>query len=105
MVLNRPIHDRLSERRIIAFIVVIAATVQLTELYLSATSPLLHQVLGIYLPLITSNCAVLGVTLLALQQSLTFAQTIIFAIGAALDFDEAIRANFLVGKLNIIPLA
>ena len=72
--------------RIIAFIVVIAATVQLTELYLSSTSPLLHQVLGIYLPLITSNCAVLGVTLLALQQSLTFAETIVFAIGAALGF-------------------
>ena len=72
--------------RIIAFIVVIAGTVQLTELYLSATSPLLHQVLGIYLPLITSNCAVLGVTLLALQQSLTFGETIVFAIGAALGF-------------------
>lgn len=72
--------------RIIAFIVVIAATVQLTELYLASTSPLLHQVLGIYLPLITSNCAVLGVTLLALQQSLTFAETIVFAIGAALGF-------------------
>ncbi len=72
--------------RIIAFIVVIAATVQLTELYLASTSPLLHQVLGIYLPLITSNCAVLGVTLLALQKSLTFAETIVFAIGAALGF-------------------
>lgn len=72
--------------RIIAFIVVIAGTVQFTELYLSSTSPLLHQVLGIYLPLITSNCAVLGVTLLALQNSLTFAETIVFAIGAALGF-------------------
>ncbi len=72
--------------RIIVFIVVIAATVQLTELYLSSTSPVLHQVLGIYLPLITSNCAVLGVTLLALQRDLTFAQTIVFTIGAALGF-------------------
>ncbi len=72
--------------RIIAFIVVIAGTVQLTELYLKSTSPLLHQVLGIYLPLITSNCAVLGVTLLALQQSLTFVETLVFAVGAALGF-------------------
>ncbi|MEJ2087679.1 MAG: electron transport complex subunit RsxA [Gammaproteobacteria bacterium] len=72
--------------RIIAFIVVIAAAVQLTELYLKSTSPLLHQVLGIYLPLITSNCAVLGVALLSLQQALTLGETIVFAIGAALGF-------------------
>jgi electron transport complex protein RnfA len=72
--------------RIIVFIVVIAATVQLTELYIASASPLLHQVLGIYLPLITSNCAVLGVALLALQQELTFTATLTYAIGAALGF-------------------
>ncbi len=72
--------------RIIVFIVVIAATVQLTELYIASASPLLHQVLGIYLPLITSNCAVLGVALLALQQELTFGGTLTYAIGAALGF-------------------
>ncbi|MGD8416252.1 MAG: electron transport complex subunit RsxA [Pseudomonadales bacterium] len=72
--------------RLIVFIVVIAATVQLTELYVASTSPLLHQVLGIYLPLITSNCAVLGVALLALQQALTFTGTLVYAIGAALGF-------------------
>lgn len=71
---------------IIAFIVVISAAVQLTELYLKSTSPLLHQVLGIYLPLITSNCAVLGVALLALQQDLDLGETIVFAMGAALGF-------------------
>ena len=49
---------------IILFIVVIAGLVQLIQVYLHATSPVLHQLLGIYLPLITSNCAVLGVTLL-----------------------------------------
>ncbi len=79
-----PLH--LEYLRIIAFIVVIAGAVQLTELYLASASPLLHKVMGIYLPLITSNCAVLGVTLLALQQSLTFGETIVFAIGAALGF-------------------
>ena len=72
--------------KIITFIVVIAASVQLTELYLKSASPLLHQVLGIYLPLITSNCAVLGVALLALQQRLSFSETIVFAVGAALGF-------------------
>lgn len=72
--------------KIIVFIVVIAATVQLTELYIESASPLLHQVLGIYLPLITSNCAVLGVALLALQQDLSFAETLTYAIGAALGF-------------------
>ncbi|MEM8768773.1 MAG: electron transport complex subunit RsxA [Pseudomonadota bacterium] len=72
--------------RIIAFIVVIAGTVQLTELYLASASPMLHQVMGIYLPLITSNCAVLGVALLALSQQLTFAETLVYAVGAAAGF-------------------
>jgi Na+-translocating ferredoxin:NAD+ oxidoreductase subunit A len=52
--------------RTIVFIVVIAAVVQFTEMYVRATSPLLHKVLGLYLPLITTNCAVLGVALLAI---------------------------------------
>lgn len=72
--------------RIVSFIVVIAGAVQLTELYLKSVSPLLHQLLGIYLPLITSNCAVLGVALLALQQRLSFAETLVYALGAALGF-------------------
>ena len=53
---------------IIVFIVVIAGVVQYTEMYVRATSPLLHQSLGIYLPLITTNCAVLGVALLAVGE-------------------------------------
>ncbi len=69
--------------RIILFIMVIAGTVQLIEYYLQATSPVLHQLLGIYLPLITSNCAVLGVALLAVDQGLTLLQTLIFSVGAA----------------------
>ncbi len=72
--------------RIIAFIVVVAGTVQFTELYLRATSRQLYQLLGIYLPLITTNCAVLGVALLSIQHTLTFVQTMVFAIGAALGF-------------------
>jgi len=71
---------------IIVYIVVIATAVQFTELYLRATSPLLHQLLGIYLPLITTNCAVLGVVLLAEQRSLSLLATMVFALGAALGF-------------------
>jgi electron transport complex protein RnfA len=68
---------------IIVFIIVIAGLVQLIQLYLRATSPVLHQVLGVYLPLITSNCAVLGVTLLAINQDLSLLATFVFAVGAA----------------------
>ena len=71
---------------IIVFIIVIAAVVQLTELYLRSASPLLHQVLGIYLPLITTNCAVLGVALIAVGQNLTYLETLVFSVGAALGF-------------------
>tara|TARA_A100001037_G_scaffold291841_1_gene306364 strand:+ start:12277 stop:12855 length:579 start_codon:yes stop_codon:yes gene_type:complete len=71
---------------IITFVVIIASVVQFTELFVRSVSPLLHQALGIYLPLITTNCAVLGVALLALGQGLTFLQTMVYAIGAALGF-------------------
>lgn len=71
---------------IIVYIVVIAATVQFTELYLRSVSPLLHKLLGIYLPLITTNCAVLGVVLLSQQKQLALFPTMVFALGAALGF-------------------
>ncbi|MCP5181396.1 MAG: electron transport complex subunit RsxA [Pseudomonadales bacterium] len=72
--------------RIVVFIVVIATAVELTERYIKATSRQLYQLLGIYLPLITTNCAVLGVALLAIQRELSFVATLFFAIGAALGF-------------------
>ena len=72
--------------RIILFIVVIAGLVQLVQVYLRASSPVLQQLLGVYLPLITSNCAVLGVSLLAIGQSLSLVQTLFYAIGAAAGF-------------------
>ena len=71
---------------IIVFIVVIAGVVQYTEMYVRATSPLLHQNLGIYLPLITTNCAVLGVALLAVGSELSFVGTVVFSAGAAAGF-------------------
>ena len=72
--------------KIIVFITVIAGTVQGIQYYIKATSPVLHQLLGMYLPLITSNCAVLGVALLAVDQNLSLLQTTVFSIGAAAGF-------------------
>lgn len=72
--------------RIIVFITVIAAVVQGTEQVLRATSPLIHAVLGLYLPLITTNCAVLGVVLLTVDQSLGVMATLAHSLGAALGF-------------------
>ena len=70
----------------ISFIVVIAAVVSMTEIIMHKTSPLLYRILGIFLPLITSNCAVLGVTLLNINQSHSFAQSVFYGFGAALGF-------------------
>jgi electron transport complex protein RnfA len=72
--------------RTIAFILVIAASVQLTEIIVRRTSPVLHQVLGIYIPLIATNCAVLGVALLNVQQSKGFVQSVFYGFGAAAGF-------------------
>ncbi|WP_227368075.1 electron transport complex subunit RsxA [Halomonas sp. M20] len=72
--------------RIIAFIMVIAAVVQFTEMMVKKTSPLLHQVLGIFLPLITTNCAVLGVALLSLNRQSSFMEATLYGFGAAVGF-------------------
>ncbi len=72
--------------RIIAFILIIALVVQFTEIVVRKTSPLLFQVLGIYLPLITSNCAILGVTLLNVQESNGLVASAFFGFGAATGF-------------------
>ena len=76
--------------RLVAFILVIASTVQLTELYVRKSQPLLYKVLGMFLPLITTNCAVLGVTLLALNQRLNMTESILYGIGAASGFALAL---------------
>lgn len=72
--------------RILSFIVVIAAVVQFTEMVVRKTSPLLYQALGIFLPLITTNCAVLGVALLNVQQQYGFLQSLVFGFSSALGF-------------------
>ena len=70
----------------VSFILVIAALVQLTELFMRHAAPLLHRVLGIYLPLITSNCAVLGVALLNLREQNSLVESALYGFGAALGF-------------------
>ena len=70
----------------LSFIVVIAGIVQFTEMVVQKTSPMLYQVLGIYLPLITTNCAVLGIPLLNVQAKHNFMESIFFGLGGALGF-------------------
>jgi electron transport complex protein RnfA len=72
--------------RTIAFIITIAAVVNFTEMVVHKTSPLLHNVLGIFLPLITTNCAVLGVALLNIQEQHTFLESAFYGFGAAIGF-------------------
>lgn len=72
--------------RTIAFILVIAALVQFTEMVVHKTSPLLYKVLGIFLPLITTNCAVLGVALLNINHEHTLLESALYGFGAAIGF-------------------
>ena len=70
----------------LSFIVVIAGIVQFTEMVIRKTSPVLYQVLGIYLPLITTNCAVLGIPLLNVQAKHNFMESLFFGFGGAVGF-------------------
>ena len=76
--------------RTLSFIVTIAAIVQLTELVIQKTSPVLHQVLGIYLPLITTNCAVLGIPLLNIGLKHNLVESLLFGFGSAMGFTLAL---------------
>ncbi len=76
----------LSYLQTIVFILIIAALVQLVEIVLKRFVPPLHKSLGIYLPLITTNCAVLGVTILNIDKGYSFAQSLVNALGAGLGF-------------------
>ena len=74
----------------IVFILVIAALVQIVEMFLKKTSPSVYKALGIYLPLITTNCAVLGVALTNVQNSYNFIESVLAGFGTALGFTLAI---------------
>lgn len=74
----------------IAFILVIAALVQMVEIILKKVSPSLYQALGIYLPLITTNCAVLGVAILVIQKEYSLIQSVVYAFSTAVGFAVAL---------------
>lgn len=72
--------------RTLSFILVIAVVVQFTEMVVNKTSPTLYRLLGIFLPLITTNCAVLGVALLNINEQHNFVQSVLYGFGAAVGF-------------------
>jgi len=76
--------------QIVSFILVIAALVQLVEMFIRKISPPLYQALGIYLPLITTNCSIMGLALLAALKNYNFIEAVIFGLGSGLGFTLAI---------------
>ncbi len=78
--------------RTLVFILLIAAVVQATELLVRASSPLLHELLGVFLPLITTNCAVLGVALLNLERQHGLVESLVYGAAAAAGFGLALLA-------------
>ena len=74
----------------LAFILVIAALVQMVEIVLKKVSPALYQALGIFLPLITTNCAVLGVAILCIQKDFNLLQSVVYAFSTAIGFGLAL---------------
>ncbi len=74
----------------VSYILVIAALVQMVEIIMKKVSPQLYQALGVYLPLITTNCAILGVAILVIQKDLNLVQSVVFAIANALGFALAL---------------
>ena len=91
--------------RTISFILVIAVVVNFTEMVMQKTSPVLYKVLGIFLPLITTNCAVLGVALLNSNRANTFVDSVFYGFGAAMGFSlvlvlfSAMRERLNVGDV------
>lgn len=94
--------------RTVAFILVIASLVQLVEIVLQKTAPALYRALGIYLPLITTNCMIFGVAVLNIQEKHTFIETVVYAFSTALGFSLAliilagIRERFALGRVPAI---
>jgi len=76
--------------KIIVFILIIATLVQFVELFLKKANPILYKALGIYLPLITTNCAVLGVALLNVQENYSFIASVVFGLSAGAGFTLAL---------------
>ncbi|MBW1679910.1 MAG: electron transport complex subunit RsxA [Deltaproteobacteria bacterium] len=89
----------------IAFILIIATLVQLVEMFLQKSIPTLYRALGIFLPLITTNCAVLGVAVLAIQNEYGFVKTIFFAFVSSVGYGLAlILLTGIRERLNVAPI-
>jgi len=84
------IPNELDYLKIVSFILVIASLVQLVEMFIRKVSPPLYQALGIYLPLITTNCAIMGLALLAALREYGFVEAVVFGVGSGLGFTLAI---------------
>ena len=78
--------------RTISFILVIAVAVQFTEMFVKKASPLLYRVLGVFLPLITVNCAILGASLFMVERDYTFGESLVYGFGAGVGWALAIIA-------------
>ena len=89
----------------LAFILVIAALVQLVEIILQKVAPPLYRALGIYLPLITTNCMIFGVAVLNIRQEYSFMESVVYAFSTAMGFNMAlillagIRERFAIGRI------
>ncbi|MGB8951883.1 MAG: electron transport complex subunit RsxA [Candidatus Aminicenantales bacterium] len=81
---------KLDYLQIVSFILVIAALVQLVEMFIRKTSPPLYQAMGIYLPLITTNCCIMGLALLTALKEYNFMEAVVFGVGAGIGFTVAI---------------
>ncbi len=91
--------------RTIAFILVIATLVQLVEMFLQKSLPALFRVLGIFLPLITTNCAVMGVAVLNIQNEYTFVEALVFALASSMGFGVAlVLMTGIRERLNTAPI-
>lgn len=89
----------------ITFVLIIAALVQLVEIMLKKVSPVLYQTLGVYLPLITTNCVILGVALLAVKKDFNLVESVVFAISTAIGFGLAlILFAGIREQLNMVKL-
>ena len=89
----------------ISFILVIAALVQMVEIILKKVSPALYQALGVFLPLITTNCCVLGVAILVIQKEYTLLESVVYAISIAIGFREQLSRTELPASMKGIPIA
>lgn len=89
----------------ITFILIIAALVQMVEIVLKKISPALYQALGVFLPLITTNCAILGVAILVTQKEMNLLESVVYAISTAIGFGLAlIIFSGIREQLNMVKL-